>query len=47
MGDLNINTLTHKRSNNTANHLTDFRDLFALSNLENVKACRSLVLLLT
>ena len=37
MGDLNINTLTQTNSNNTANHLTDFCDLFALSNLVNVK----------
>ena len=39
MGDLNINTLTQTNSNNTANHLTDFCDLFALSNLVNVKTC--------
>ena len=39
MGDLNINTLTQTNSNNTANHLTDFSDLFALSNLVKVKTC--------
>ena len=39
MGDLIINTLTQTKSNNTANHLTDFCDLFALSNLVNVKTC--------
>ena len=40
MGDLNINTLfTQTNSNNTTNHLTDFCDLFALSNLVNVKTC--------
>ena len=39
MGDLNINTLTQTNSNNTANHLMDFCDLFALSNLVNVKTC--------
>ena len=37
MGALNINTLTQTNSNNNANHLTDFCDLFALSNLVNVK----------
>ena len=39
MGDININTLTQTNSNNTANHLTNFCDLFALSNLVNVKTC--------
>ena len=39
MGDLNINTLTQTNANNTTNHLTDFCDLFALSNLVNVKTC--------
>ena len=39
MGDLNINTLTQTNLNNTANYLTDFCDLFALSNLVNVKMC--------
>ena len=39
MGDLIINTLTQTKSNNTANHLTDFCDLFALSNLVNVETC--------
>ena len=39
MGDLKTNTLTQTISNNTANHLTDFCDLFALSNLVNVKTC--------
>ena len=38
-GDLNINTLTQTNSNNTTNHLTDFCDPFALSNLVNVKTC--------
>ena len=38
MGDLNINALA-ERKNNTANHLTDFCDIFALSNSENVKTC--------
>ena len=33
MGDLIINTLTQTKSNNTVNHLTNIRDLFALSNL--------------
>ena len=37
MGALNINTLTQTNSNNTPNHFTDFCDLFALSNLVNVK----------
>ena len=37
MGDLNINTSTQTNSNNTTNHLTNFCDLFALSNLVNVK----------
>ena len=36
MGDLNINTLTQTNSNNTANHLTDFCDVFVLSNLVNL-----------
>ena len=36
---LNINTLIQTNSNNTANHLTDFCDLFAISNLVNVKTC--------
>ena len=36
MDDLNINTLTQTNSNNTTNNLTDFCDLFALSNLVNV-----------
>ena len=39
MGDLNINTLTQTKSNNTANHLTDFCDLSALSNKVNFKTC--------
>ena len=39
MGDLNINTLTQTQANNTANHLTDFCDLFVLSNLVNFKTC--------
>ena len=37
MGDLIINTLTQTKSYNTANHLTDFWDLFALSNLGSVE----------
>ena len=37
MGALNINTLTQTNSNNNPNHFTDFCDLFALSNLVNVK----------
>ena len=39
MGDLNINTLTQTKSNNTTNHLTNICDLFVLSNLVNVKTC--------
>ena len=39
MSDLNINTLTQTNSNSAANHLTDFCDLFVLSNLVKVKAC--------
>ena len=39
MGDLNINKLTQTNSNNTANHLTDFCEFFALSNSVNVKTC--------
>ena len=39
MGDLNINILTQTNLNNTANHLTHFCDLFALSSLVNVKTC--------
>ena len=49
MGGLNINTLTQTNSSNTVNHLMDFCDLSALSNLVNVKTCKrvSMVLLLT
>ena len=39
MGDVNINTLTQTNSSNTTNHLTNFCDILALSNLVNVKAC--------
>ena len=38
MGDLNINTQTQTKSDNT-NHMTDFSDLFAFSKLVNIKTC--------
>ena len=38
-GYLNVNTLTQTKSTITANHLMDYSDHFALSNLVNIKNC--------
>ena len=38
-GHINISTLTQTNSRNTTNHLTNFCDIFALSNLVNAKTC--------
>ena len=39
MGHVKISTLTQTNSRNTTNHLINFCDIFALSNLVNVKTC--------
>ena len=38
-GYLNVNTLTQTKSSITANHLMDYSDHFAISNLVNIKNC--------
>ena len=41
MKELNINKLTQREANTTANHLTDFCGLFVQSNLVNIKLAQS------
>ena len=41
MKELNINKLTQRKANTTANHFKDFCGLFMQSNLVNIKLAQS------